>query len=238
MVTTASDHQPWRGAAVVAVAVLALTAACGLPDGGPAERVPAKDVPYGLLVSPTASPTPSTTTSTGPTSATGTIYLVDSAQHLVALPVQLGRTTLIPLVQSLLNRLAVGPSERERARGLLTDFAPGGSLTLRGVKDGTAVIGLRTATQDPSPDKLPVAIGQVVLTATSVVGVDQVLFVLDDGSPLSVPVPPEGDLSSNPLLPTDYQLLLAPGQGVPARAMPIQGTARLPDVVPKAPPSS
>lgn len=227
----------WSGA-VVAAAVLVLVAACGLPDGGPAQRVPDRDVPYSLLASPTPTSTPSTTTTPGPSRATSTIYLVDSEQHLVARPVELSRATLLPLVQSLLNRLAVGPSERERARGLVTDFGTGDSLTLIAVKDGTAMIQLRTAKKDPSPDKLPVAIGQVVLTATSVEGVDRVLFVLDDGSPVSVPAPPAGDLSSAPLVPEDYRLLLAPGQTVPGRTTPIPGTSRLPGEVPPTAPSS
>jgi len=233
-VVTLPGRRRWRRGAVLAAAVMVLAAGCGMPDGGPAQRVPDQDVPYGLLVSPTTTSTPGAATvpetsgTTGATGATGTIYLVDSGQHLVALPVPLGRATLVPLVQSLLNRLAVGPSERERARGLLTDLGPGASFSLRAVKNGTAVIQLRTASQDPSPVKLPVAIGQVVMTATSVEGVEQVLFVLDDGSPVSVPSPPAGDLSSAPLVRQDYQLLLAPGQTPAGKTQPVPSTGAAP----------
>jgi hypothetical protein len=211
----------------VAAAVLALSAACGLPEGGPAGRVPDREVPYSLLATSTTAPSPSPAATSGVSTATGTIYLVDSQQHLVGVPVDVRRQPLQPLVQSLLDRLAVGPSEPERARGLLTDLGPGASLTLQAVKDGTAIIELRTPTQDPSPVQLPVAVGQVVLTATSVEGVDQVLFVLGNGSPMSVPAPPEGDLSSQPLRREDYQLLLAPGQATPPRVTAIPGTGRL-----------
>ena len=237
---TLPGRRRWRRGAVLAAAVMVLAAGCGMPDGGPVQRVPDQDVPYGLLVSPTTTSTPGaatvpetsgtsgTTGATSATSATSAIYLVDSGQHLVALPVQLGRATLVPLVQSLLNRLALGPSERERARGLLTDLGPGASFSLRAVRNGTAVIQLRTASQDPSPVKLPVAIGQVVMTATSVEGVDQVLFVLDDGSPVSVPSPPAGDLSSAPLVRQDYQLLLAPGQTPAGKTQPVPSTEAAP----------
>jgi len=230
-VVTLPGRRRWRRGAVLAAAVMVLATGCGMPDGGPAQRVPDQDVPYGLLVSPTTTSTPGAATvpeTSGTTGATGTIYLVDSGQHLVALPVPLGRATLVPLVQSLLNRLAVGPSERERARGLLTDLGPGAGLSLRAVKNGTAVIQLRTASQDPSPVKLPVAIGQVVMTATSVEGVEQVLFVLDDGSPVSVPSPPAGDLSSAPLVRQDYQLLLAPGQTPAGKTQPVPSTGAAP----------
>lgn len=206
---------------VALVTAVSMTAACGLPQGGQATKVPGDDVPYSLLARPTA--TPSVEPTPGVPVSPATIYLADAQQRLVAVPVQVTQAPLSPLLQGLLNRLAVGPSDEDRARGLATDLGPGTSLTLHEVSAGTATIELRTTGKDPSPGKLPVAIGQVVLTATAVVGVERVLFVLD-GNPLSVPRPTSGDLTSAPLTATDYAGLLAPGQGLPARTAPLPGS--------------
>ncbi len=204
-----------------AVASLLLLGACGLPADGQAQRVAPEDVPYGLL-----DPSPSVTATAVPYASTGstipaTVYLVNDAQLLVPLTVQVGDATLQPLVQSLLNRLAVGPTDRERARGLLTDLGPGATLTVRSIRDGTAYIEVRAAVQNPSPGRLPIAIGQVVLTATSVVGVDQVSFVQGDGTTATVPAPPAGDSTTTPLTAPDYTSLLAPGQRAPAGTEPL-----------------
>lgn len=210
--------------------LMALCGACGLPDGGTARQVPAAEVPYGLLATATSLPTPTST----PTRATivGTLYLVDAQQRLVPLSVRVPESSIVALVQALLTRLSAGPTEADRSRGLQTDLGQGASLTLRSVSSGLATIELRTSSQDPSPRNLPVAIGQVVLTATSVVGVEQVRFVLD-GNAVSVPAPPAGDLSSRPLSQADYLALLAPGSVVPAPAVPLPA----PNDVPTSPPS-
>lgn len=215
---------------------LVLLGACGLPSGGQAQRVAPADVPYGLLET-----SPSVTAATAPnsspgSSSPGTVYLVDDAQLLVPLTVQVDDATLLPLVQSLLNRLAVGPTDRERARGLLTDLGPGASLTVRSIRDGTAYIEVQAAVQAPSPGRLPIAIGQVVLTATSVVGVDRVSFVLSDGTTASVPAPPAGDSTATPLTAPDYASLLAPGQPPPAGTEPLPASTD-PTATPSATPT-
>ena len=118
--------------------------------------------------------------------AAGTIYLADAQQQLVAVPVQVPDGQAAPMLQTLLNRLAVGPSDQERARGLVTDLGPGSTIVLRSISSGTANIELQSTGQDPSPSKLPVAVGQIVLTATSIVGIDRVVFARD-GVAMAVP---------------------------------------------------
>lgn len=190
-------------------AVLALAAACGLPRSSTPVLVPRADVPYGLLDGPSPSPTP--TASPGVELTAGSIYLVDAQQKLVAVAVQVPHGPLLPLLQTLLNRLAVGPSDRERSRGLVTDLGPGSTIVLRAVANGVANIELQNPNQDPSPAKLPVAIGQIVLTATSVVGVERVVFV-KDGTVVAVQGPTGGNLTLDPLSAGKYADLLAPGQ--------------------------
>lgn len=198
--------------------VLFLLGGCGLPSGSSPVQVPKNEVPYGLLEPATQSPTPTLTPGV-PLSA-ATIFLADGLQRLVPVDVQLPTATLPLLVQSVLNRLAVGPSERERATGLVTDLAPGTTLVLRGMSAGTATIELQQAGQDPPTGKQVVAVGQIVLTATSVVGVDRVQFV-KEGTLIQVPVPPAGNLTLEPLLDSTYSALLVPGQTPVTRTTPV-----------------
>ena len=214
-----------RAAAVAAVvttllAALALLGACGLPRSSSPVQVPPAEVPYGLLDS-TASATPTATP--GVLLAAGTIYLADPQQQLVAVPVQIPDAQALPMLQTLLNRLAVGPSDRERARGLVTDLAPGATIVLRSISDGTANIELQSAGQDPSPSKLPIAVGQIVLTATSIVGIDRVVFARD-GAAVAVPGPSGGGLTADPLVASDYETLLAPGQPPVDQTIPLPGS--------------
>jgi hypothetical protein len=206
------------GVLCVLLALLAVISACGLPRSSTPVLVPKDDVPYGLLDDPSASPTPATTP--GVALNAGAIYLADTQQRLVSVDVQVPQGTLAPLVQALLNRLAVGPSDRERARGLVTDLGPGSTIVLRAVSGGTANIELQSPNQDPSPAKLPVAVGQIVLTAVGVVGVDRVVFV-HDGTVVPVPGPVDGNLTPDPLVSGSYTALLAPGQQLPPRTAPL-----------------
>lgn len=208
-------------AGVVLCAAVGLTGACGLPSSSNATTVPDGEVPYGLIATATPSAPADTTTATpGATLVEGAVFLANGDQLLVGSPVQVVNTSLLPLVQTMLNRLAVGPNERDRGRGLVTDLAPGSSLIARSLDDGVLTVEWQTASQDPNPAKLPVAVGQVVLTATHVQGVGAVQFVRD-GRPLSVPGPTDGELTVDPLTASEYAGLLAPGVDSPATAAPL-----------------
>lgn len=210
---------PRTGLVTVLVASLTVLGACGLPSSSTPVEVPPAEVPYGLLESATASPSP--TVSPGVLISAATIYLADTQQQLVAVPVQIPSAPAAPMLQSLLDRLAVGPSERERAGGLVTDLVPGSTIMLRNLSAGTADIELQTTNQDPSPSKLPIAVGQIVLTATSIVGVDRVVFVRD-GTVLPVPGP-DGSRTLDPLTSASYTSLLAPGQAPVEPTIPMAG---------------
>lgn len=204
------------------LSVLLAAAGCGLPRSSTPVLVPKEDVPYGLLDDPTASPTPAPTPTPGVALTSGTIYLADAQQRLVPVDVQVPQGPLVPLVQALLNRLAVGPSDRERARGLVTDLGPGSTIVLRAVANGTANIELQSPNQDPSPAKLPVAVGQIVLTAMGVAGVERVVFVRD-GTVVPVPGPVDGNLTPDPLVAASYAALLPPGIPAVQRTVPLPG---------------
>ena len=138
---------------------MVLLGACGLPRSSTPVQVPPDDVPYGLLATPTASPTP--TVDPGVLLVPGTIYLADATAEARRRSASRCPTRRpCPMLQSLLNRLAVGPSDRERARGLVTDLGPASTIVLRSISSGIASIDLQSISQDPSASKLPIASGR------------------------------------------------------------------------------
>lgn len=125
-------------------------------------------------------PAPSASTGTSPQAAPASAILVD-----------------------LLN----GPPEAAKADGLSTGLGPSVEVTVQGVTMGTAFVSWTATPADPAPAVLPLAIGQIVLTLTSVTGIDSVRFTRD-GAPADVPLP-SGELSARPVTASDYTSLRA-----------------------------
>jgi hypothetical protein len=193
-----------RGAAAVALALLAATS-CGVPTSGSAERINPDEVPYGLITSgPASSP------STQPLLPRGDqphVYWVDSDDRVIA--VRASTTGSGPAaLTALLTRLTAGPSDNERQKGLGTALSPQTSVRVRALVRGVADLEVRTTLEDPAADRLPLAVGQIVLTATSLPGVNAVRL-LRDGHPVAVPVV-GGALISEPVGAADYAELLRP----------------------------
>jgi len=67
-----------------------------------------------------------------------------------------------------------------------------------------------------SADRLPLAVGQLVLTALSVQGVDRIRLVRD-GQLIGAPLP-GGQQTTDPLVAADYASLLAAGTSRPLKA--------------------
>lgn len=199
-----------RGPAALLAVVLGLgLGACGLPDDGASRRIDPRAVPYGLL--DTAHPQ----APAGPTTDAGElapqVYLLDADQRLVGVPVTPRGAGPLAEFDDLLDRLAQGPTDVQRAQGLATAFAPDVEIRLLGISGGTARIEVRSAEKEPPANRLPLAIGQVVLTATSLPEVARVQL-MTDGRPAEVPLP-GGALTSMPLVRGDYAALVA---GAPA----------------------
>ncbi len=115
---------------------------------------------------------------------------------------------------------AAGPRDDARAAGRSTALPPESTLTLRRVREGVAEIEVEVDPETAiSADRLPAAVGQVVLTAISTSGVRAVVFV-SGGEPVRVPLP-GGALVARPVTAADYKELLPawlpalPGTGLP-----------------------
>ncbi len=185
---------------VTYAAVLGLVAGCGVPS----EPTPIAitRVPYDLLSPPAAASAPPTTPATrGPF-----VYLLDSQDR--AVPVEIDVVDDVPsgIITAILTRLAEGPTDDERRAGLSTALGRTPTLTLRSLQDGRAEIEVAAGEPEPSADRLPLAVGQVVLSVTSVSGVTSVVLT-DGGEPVDAPLP-DGARTERPLVRADYEALL------------------------------
>lgn len=194
-------------ATVVAGATAAVLAGCGAPGGGATRPLDPAEVPYGLL-HPTATATP-TSGSTDPATTTVRLYFVDADRRLAPVPLPLAGTSADEAVEAVLDLLAPGPTEAQREQGLSSALGPEARLRLVGLRDGTAQVEVSSSPVDPAPDRIPLGVGQVVLSLTSVPGVRAVQLVRD-GEPLEVPRP-GGARTSAPVTAQDYASLSTGG---------------------------
>jgi spore germination protein GerM len=154
------------------------------------------------------------------------VFLVDADSQLVPQPVQLDAAGLTPVVADLLKVLSTGPDEQARALGLSSALGPDVILRLIDVEGDTARIAVEATANGPSADRLPLAIGQVVLTVTSVAGVDRVRLI-QNGKPLEATLP-GGEQTPDPVDAEDYASLLVAGSRHPSKAEPAPTSSATP----------
>lgn len=186
-------------ACCVGAVLVAVLAGCGVPsDPTP---IAISRVPYDLL-SPagTATSRPSAPAVRGPF-----VYLLDADDRLVPVETDVVDDVPAAAIGSVLTRLSEGPTEDERQAGLSTALGPA-TLTLRSLEDGRAEIEVDSGTPEPSAGRLPLAVGQVVLSVTSVSGVGSVVLT-DAGQPVDAPLP-DGARTDRPLTRADFEGLV------------------------------
>jgi hypothetical protein len=196
---TARRLAPAGAALLVALAA----AGCGVPVGDAPTTIAPSDVPYGLASPTEASPS---TASPVPRADEPLVFLVGPGDLLVPRGRGTGTGTPADRLDALLAALAAGPTEGERAEGLSTALPPGVELGVTGDDDGTVTVDLGGPVDAPSGRESRSAVAQVVLTATSLPGVDAVLLTRD-GVPVEAPLP-SGELTSAPLTEADYAVFL------------------------------
>jgi hypothetical protein len=112
------------------------------------------------------------------------------------------------VVRDLLSILAASPEQGGRPAGMSSAVLPSSRLDLVGLADGVAVVELDASTS-LAADRLPLAVGQLVLTVTSAPGIEAVR-VASAGDLVEVPLP-GGALTSRPVTANDYASLV-PGR--------------------------
>jgi hypothetical protein len=192
-----------RARRTVVLLLVTATAGCGVPTGGSPEPIPAAEVPYDL-----ASPAP--TTSAAPSSSAQLdeprVHLTTEDGALVARGRSLDAGALQDRLEQLLDDLAAGPSPAELTGRLSTALRPDTSLGVADLTGSTVTIDLGGSADAPTGRESKTAVAQIVLTATSLPGVEQVRLTLD-GEPVEAPLP-SGQLTSAPLTAQDYAVLL------------------------------
>ena len=186
------------------VTVLGISA-CGLPGERRTRVVDDASVPYELIESDESPARPNTLAPQVPRHAP-VVFWTREDRVLVPAAVDLSCTqTTADVVRGLLEALASSPRDSERDAGLGSAIPPAAQLTLVGVDDRTAEVEL-----DPlaigDAERLPLAVGQVVLSVTSAPGVDAVQLVTS-GELVDLPLP-GGALATGSATAEDYEALL------------------------------
>jgi hypothetical protein len=190
---------------LVAGALVAVLAGCGVPTGGPVETIPESDVPRGLT---TPTPTSTAPAAPEPLAESSRIHLVARDDTLVPRPREVTGPSLRDRLDDLLDELAAGPTADERELQLSTALPPDVELAVTDVSAGTATIDLAGPGEAPTGLAGRRAVAQVVLSATTVPGVDAVVLTID-GERVEAPLP-SGELSAAALSADDYAELLSP----------------------------
>jgi hypothetical protein len=191
------------GRRLPAVLVLLGLAGCGVPSSGEPTTIPASEVPYGL-----ASPTPSASSSSAEQTmlAEAGIYLVTADDVLVRSGRELPDGRLETQLDGLLEQLAIGPSAQELADELTTALPPEVELEVSDVEQGTVTVDIAGPVDLPTGAESRLAVGQIVLTATSLPDVEEVRLNFQ-GEPIDAPLP-DGELTSQPLTADDFASFL------------------------------
>ena len=191
-----------RTAGALALGTVALlVAGCGLPSDG-VQTVDDATVPYHLLDDPAASGADDGDGGETPSAAGPLVFWVDERGRLV--PRTAPESCPVDLA-GLLAELSDGPPQRARGQGLSTALPPESRLRLVSTEGDLVVVDVETDAQ-VSADRLPVAIGQVVLTVASAPEVARV-SLLSNGDPVEVPQA-DGALTTGPVTPASYASLV------------------------------
>ena len=193
------------------LAVAAAATACGVPTGGSPVPIPASEVPYGLAspLPPTSAATPSPAPLDEPR-----VHLTTEDGALVPRGRSVAPGPLPDRLDELLDDLATGPSPTELTGRLSTALRPDVSLGVAEVSGSTVTIDLGGSADAPAGRESVAAVAQIVLTATSLPGVDGVLLTRA-GEPVDAPLP-SGQLTSRALSADDYIPLLTPPAAPPS----------------------
>lgn len=200
------ERQPrrHRRSAVAVAGGMLLLSACGVPGDGHVRTVDAASVPYHLLEADSSASGP-TDNGSVPGRVPVVFWLLGD-NHLA--PAAAGGSCDQPpatLMTRMLAELAVGPAEDARAAGRSSALPSSTGLRLLGVVGETAQVEMDPGTAI-SADRLPLAVGQLVLSLTSIPGVRKVTL-LSAGAPVQVPLP-GGALTTRAVSSEDYASLL------------------------------
>lgn len=109
-------------------------------------------------------------------------------------------------LQTLMDRLAEGPTSEESHAKLFTLISAGAEITVEDIQGSSATITLSNLNQ-PLPNQLPLMVGQIVLTACMYKDVEEVTLQDAQGNMIEVPLPNK-TTKSGPVTRKDFTDLL------------------------------
>jgi hypothetical protein len=200
-----------RAASLVAVLVLFATAvSCGVPTSGSVQTVEPANVPFGLgepRPSPARLPEPTLGTRLGP----GWYFI--RRGHLVYGGASTTSGSAIAQLVQILGALSDGPTADQQTRGTGTAIPAGMIIRLVSLADRTARIEITGESARPDVVQNALVVGQIVLSATSVPGVDGVL--LARGGQAVPAALPDGTLAEGIVRARAFESLVASGTPTP-----------------------
>ena len=176
---------------LLAVVLLATSAACGVRSDDTARDLSASRVPYGLLED-----APTTTTS-APTPA---VPRAEVLVYFIKDDRMIGKGRQVnapPTVAKALTALLFGVQEDEIAEGVRSAISATAAIQARALDAATYQVDLSTEFATGSSSEQVLALAQIVYTATQLPGVTGVRFTLN-GVPIEVPTG-SGSLTSDPV---------------------------------------
>lgn len=195
---------PWRDAVVLGLALVLTLAACGLPDEDKTRTIHTA-VPYNLL-QPAGPDVEQPAAGSALPRGVPVVLWVRGDDKLV--PAAVGASCQDPpseAVDLVLRALVDSPTTEQRDAGWSSAIPPSARLEVVAIADGVASVEVDLGDLG-DPERLPFAVGQLVLSVTSAPEVDA-LEVVASGGPAEAPLP-GGALADRPLTAEDYVQLL------------------------------
>lgn len=185
----------------VIVAVLMAVAGCGIsPDQAPSDVDLRVDptIPLGTPASPSDGD--------DRVEVRADVYFVSDDQHVVPVVRSVGGVEPVAQISEVVRMLIEGPDPKEASSGLRSAVPSTTSILGVTLDDGMASIDLTDAFASVGGREELLAVGQLVLTVTSITDVDQLSIELN-GRPIAVPLP-DGALTDAPVSMPQYTSLL------------------------------
>jgi hypothetical protein len=196
-----------RAVMLVALLMSITLTGCGVQSSGRARAIDPAQVPFGLVGSTPTSPASLPATATADATPAGAAVYFLQRDRLVGIAIPRPPADPRLAIGLAIDILSSGPSAAERARALDTAVPTSVQLAVRDVTGSTATIDIQGGQSAIVNDQGPLAVGQVVLTATSIPGIDSVLLTRD-GQRVDAQLA-DGALTGRPLTREDFRSLLA-----------------------------
>ena len=190
-----------RSRLAVGAVLVGVLAGCGIPSQTEPSVIERTSVPFSLL-DPGHRQHETGDADTSETAAT--VYFVKN-KTLVGVQRGIRTGPMTSQAAAVLTAMAVGPDQDEQSRGLSTAVPPSLHLNVTQFRHRQITIEIASEPSGVTAAESPLTVAQIVLSLTSLPGVDKVQLTRDH-QPIEAPLA-DGSLTSAPLTVKDYNVL-------------------------------